>query len=57
MLLSEDADMMEFMNMLVLSHSYLTYRMKNVASTDSVDVTIPYGILKNNCSHQLRNQL
>ncbi|MBD5358673.1 MAG: hypothetical protein HDR88_17075 [Bacteroides sp.] len=57
MLLSEDVDMMEFMNMLVLSHSNLTYRMKNVASTDSVDVTIPYVILKNNCSHQLRNQL
>ena len=55
--LSEDADMMEFMNMLVLSHSNLTYRMKNVASTDSVDVTIPYVILKNNCSHQLQNQL
>lgn len=56
-LLSENADIMEFMNMLVLSHSNLTYRMKNVASTDSVDVTIPYVILKNNCSHQLRNQL
>lgn len=57
MLLSEDADMMEFMNMLVLSHSNLTYRMKNVATTDSIDVIIPYVILKNNCNHQLRNQL
>lgn len=56
-LLSEDADMMEFMNMLVLSHSNLIYRMKNIGSTDSVDVTIPYVILKNNCNHQLRNQL
>lgn len=56
-LLSEDADIKEFMNMLVLSHSNLTYRLKNVASTDSIDVTIPYVILKNNCSHQLRNQL
>lgn len=56
-LLSEDADMMEFMNMLVLSHSNLIYRMKNVGSTDSVDVTIPYVILKNNCNYQLRNQL
>lgn len=56
-LLSEDADMLEFMNMLVLSHSNLTYRMKNVTSTDSIDVIIPYVILKNNCNHQLRNQL
>ncbi len=56
-LISEDSDIREFMNMLVLSHSNLTYRMKNIASTDSVDVTIPYVILKNNCSHQLRNQL
>lgn len=55
--MSEDADMMEFMNMLVLSQSNLIYRMKNVSSTDSVDVTIPYVILKNNCNHQLRNQL
>ncbi|WP_290379039.1 hypothetical protein [Duncaniella muris] len=56
-LLSEDADMLEFMNMLVLSHSNLTYRMKNVASTDSIDVIIPYVILKNKCNHLFRNQL
>lgn len=56
-ILSKDADMMEFMNMLVLSHSNLIYRVKNVGSTDSVDVTLPYDILKNNCNHQLRNQL
>lgn len=56
-LLSKDADMMEFMNLLVLSHSNLIYRLKNVESTDSVDITIPYVILKNNCNHQLRNQL
>lgn len=56
-LLSKDVDMMAFMNMLVLSHSNLTYRMKNVASTDSVDITIPYDILKNNCNNQLRNHL
>ena len=56
-LLSKDADMMEFMNLLVLSHSNLIYRLKNVEYTDSVDITIPYAILYNNCNHQLRNQL
>lgn len=56
-LLPEDADMLEFMNMLVLSHSNLTYRKKNVATTDSIDVIIPYVILKKNCNNQLRNQL
>lgn len=55
-LLSKDADIKEFINMLVLSHSNLIYRIKNVSSTDSVDIEIPYVILNNNCSHQLQNQ-
>ena len=53
---SKDADIKEFINMLVLSHSNLIYRIKNVSSTDSVDIEIPYVILNNNCSHQLQNQ-
>lgn len=48
-LLSEDADVVEFINLLVLSHSKLTYRMINTAASDSVDITIPYNILKKNC--------
>lgn len=48
-LLSEDADVVEFINLLVLSHSKLTYRMINIEASDSVDITIPYDILKKNC--------
>lgn len=49
-LLSEDADWREFMNMFVISHSDLTYRIKNESATDSVDITIPYSVIRNYCN-------
>lgn len=55
--LSEDADIAEFINMLVLAHSEMTYRIKNVTATDSIDITVPYTVLKNKCSIKLQNLL
>lgn len=56
-LISEDVDVQEFFNSLVLSHSKLTYRYKNKTSTDSADITISYQTLKKNCNPQLQEIL
>lgn len=50
--LSKDADVCEFLDLLATSHSNLTYRWCNVSYTDSVDLVIPYEVLKNYCNNR-----
>ena len=42
----EDLDVKEFVDMLVVSHSNFTYHYYNPNSSESVNITIPYRILK-----------
>lgn len=50
--ISKDADVREFLDLLATSHSNLTYRWCNVSYTDSVDLVIPYMVLKKYCNNR-----
>lgn len=47
---AEDASFREFLNLIVLSQSNLGIMYKGVTSIDSVEIVLPYAILRNYCT-------